>query len=175
EAVRHVNGIVTQLVQGETGFERTRYKMVIEPNLARAGYQADNKIFQQQTSAQIIHTLLQKNGVARHEFHFLDSLWQREYCVQYRETDLAFIERLAAEEGAYYYFAHTADSHTLHFSNTTAFSSESGQLLYNPTPAGDRPAPALWHWAYEMKLGTTQHTLRDYTFTHPNYHQEHQR
>ncbi|WP_150538985.1 type VI secretion system Vgr family protein, partial [Actinobacillus vicugnae] len=41
--------------------------------------------------------------------------------------------------------------------------------------AGDRPAPALWHWAYEMKLGTTQHTLRDYTFTHPNYHQEHQR
>ncbi|RMW78104.1 hypothetical protein DOL88_11180 [Aggregatibacter aphrophilus] len=30
---------------------------------------------------------------------------------------IAFIERLAAEEGAYYYFEHQADSHLLHFSN----------------------------------------------------------
>lgn len=28
---------------------------------------------------------------------------EREYCVQYRETDLAFIERLAAEEGLFYF------------------------------------------------------------------------
>ncbi|WP_335342895.1 contractile injection system protein, VgrG/Pvc8 family, partial [Rodentibacter genomosp. 2] len=38
-----------------------------------------------------------------------------EYCVQYRETDLNFIERLAAEEGSYYYFEHIADNHTIHF------------------------------------------------------------
>ncbi|WP_386688349.1 type VI secretion system Vgr family protein [Lonepinella sp. MS14437] len=171
--VRYVNGIVTSFIQGETGFSRTRYKMVIEPNLVRASLQADNKIFQQQTSETIIRTLLSKNQVSQVQFHLSESYWQREYCVQYRETDLAFIERLAAEEGSYYYFEHSADKHCLHFANNTALSEEKGELRYNPVPAGERPEPALWHWAYEAKLSTSQQTLRDYTFTHPRYHQEH--
>ncbi|WP_386688307.1 type VI secretion system Vgr family protein [Lonepinella sp. MS14437] len=171
--VRYVNGIVTSFIQGETGFSRTRYKMVIEPNLVRASLQADNKIFQQQTSETIIRTLLSKNQVSQVQFHLSESYWQREYCVQYRETDLAFIERLAAEEGSYYYFEHSADKHCLHFANNTALSEQKGELRYNPVPAGERPEPALWHWAYEAKLSTSQQTLRDYTFTHPRYHQEH--
>ncbi|TCP95310.1 type VI secretion system secreted protein VgrG [Cricetibacter osteomyelitidis] len=174
EPVRYVNGVVTQLVQGESGFSRTRYNMVIEPDLVRASYQSDNKIFQQQDSEKILRQLLSKNHINQVEFHLSDSYWQREYCVQYRETDLAFIERLAAEEGTYYYFSHTEDGHTLHFSNHSALAPEKGTLLYNPTPAGERPEAALWHWAYQAKLGTNRQTLRDYTFTHPTYSQEHQ-
>ncbi|TCP95500.1 Rhs element Vgr protein, partial [Cricetibacter osteomyelitidis] len=173
EPVRYVNGVVTQLVQGESGFSRTRYNMVIEPDLVRASYQSDNKIFQQQDSEKILRQLLSKNHINQVEFHLSDSYWQREYCVQYRETDLAFIERLAAEEGTYYYFSHTEDGHTLHFSNHSALAPEKGTLLYNPTPAGERPEAALWHWAYQAKLGTNRQTLRDYTFTHPTYSQEH--
>ncbi|TCP97201.1 type VI secretion system secreted protein VgrG [Cricetibacter osteomyelitidis] len=174
EPVRYVNGVVTQLVQGESGFSRTRYNMVIEPDLVRASYQSDNKIFQQQDSEKILRQLLSKNHINQVEFHLSDSYWQREYCVQYRETDLAFIERLAAEEGTYYYFSHTEDSHTLHFSNHSALAAEKGTLLYNPTPAGECPEAALWHWAYQARLGTNRQTLRDYTFTHPTYPQEHQ-
>ena len=106
EAVRYVSGIVTGFAQGESGFSRTRYKMVIEPSLSRARYQSDNKIFQQQNSEKILRTLLQKNQVSQVDFSLTNADWVREYCVQYRETDLAFIERLAAEEGAYYYFEH---------------------------------------------------------------------
>ena len=95
-AVRHLNGIVTGLKQGESGFSRTRYSMVIEPALSRADLQADLRIFQQQDSQKIIETLLSKNQVAKHQFHLKDSYWTREYCVQYRETDLEFIKRLAA-------------------------------------------------------------------------------
>ncbi|XHN73321.1 Actin cross-linking toxin VgrG1 [Lonepinella sp. MS14437] len=80
---------------------------------------------------------------------------------------------MAAEEGSYYYFEHSADKHCLHFANNTALSEQKGELRYNPVPAGERPEPALWHWAYEAKLSTSQQTLRDYTFTHPRYHQEH--
>ena len=174
EVVRYVNGIVTSFEQGETGFERTRYKMVIEPSLVRASYQSDNKIFQRQTSEEIIRTLLSKNQVSQVEFHLTESFWQREYCVQYRETDLEFIERLAAEEGTYYYFSHTANSHTLHFCNNALLARENGRLIYNPMPSGERPEPALWQWSYEAKVGTSQQTLRDYTFTNPSYTQEHQ-
>ncbi|MGV2895483.1 contractile injection system protein, VgrG/Pvc8 family [Achromobacter sp. AGC78] len=34
-AVRHVHGIVTELVQADTGFRRTRYRLVVEPSLVR--------------------------------------------------------------------------------------------------------------------------------------------
>ena len=173
-AVRHLNGIVTGLKQGESGFSRTRYSMVIEPALSRADLQADLRIFQQQDSQKIIETLLSKNQVAKHQFHLKDSYWTREYCVQYRETDLEFIKRLAAEEGTYYYFEHTNDGHTLHFSNSTELAELKGDLLYNAMPSGERPQAAVWRFAYEEKLKPTLQTLRDYTFTNPRYNQEHQ-
>ena len=173
-AVRHLNGIVTHFEQGESGFSRTRYHMVIEPALSRAGLQSDVRIFQQQDSQQIIETLLGKNQVAQYQFHLTAPYWTREYCVQYRETDLAFIQRLAAEEGTYYYFEHTANSHILHFSNSTELAELKGRLHYNPMPSGERPQAAVWHWAYAAKLASTRQTLRDYTFTNPRYHQEHQ-
>lgn len=173
-AVRHLNGIVTGLKQGESGFSRTRYSMVIEPALSRADLQADLRIFQQQDSQKIIETLLSKNQVAKHQFHLKDSYWTREYCVQYRETDLEFIKRLAAEEGTYYYFEHTNDGHTLHFSNSTELAELKGDLLYNAMPSGERPQAAVWRFAYEEKLKPTLQTLRDYMFTNPRYNQEHQ-
>ncbi|MCQ9124761.1 type VI secretion system tip protein VgrG, partial [Rodentibacter heylii] len=70
--------------------------MVVEPALVRAGLQSDSRIFQHQNSEKIIRTLLQKNWVEKVTFEPLPSDWEREYCVQYRETDVAFIERLAA-------------------------------------------------------------------------------
>ncbi len=86
-------------------------------------------------SEQIIRTLLTKSQVTQVNFSLQPAYWTREYCVQYRETDLEFIERLAAEEGSYYYFEHTADAHTLYFCNNSALSGSLGDLLYEAVPA----------------------------------------
>ena len=37
----------------------------------------------------------------------------RNYCVQYRETDMDFATRLMEEEGIFYYFEHASGKHTL--------------------------------------------------------------
>ena len=42
----------------------------------------------------------------------------RDYCVQYRETDLNFISRLMEEEGIFYFFKHTAEGHKMVVANT---------------------------------------------------------
>ena len=174
QSVRYLNGIVTSFGLGKTGFVRTHYQMVVEPALARAAFQSDSRIFQHQNSEKIIRTLLQKNRVEKVSFEPLPSDWEREYCVQYRETDLAFIERLAAEEGWYYYFDHRADSHELRFGHQSIASPILGTLTYNAKPAGDRSFACLWRFDYCRKVTTTRQTLRDYTFLNPNYNLEHQ-
>ena len=174
QPVRYLNGIVTSFSLGKTGFVRTHYQMVVEPALARAAFQSDSRIFQHQNSEKIIRTLLQKNRVEKVSFEPLPSDWEREYCVQYRETDLAFIERLAAEEGWYYYFDHRADSHELRFGHQSIASPILGTLTYNAKPAGDRSFACLWRFDYCRKVTTTSQTLRDYTFLNPNYNLEHQ-
>lgn len=174
QPVRYLNGIVTSFGLGKTGFVRTHYQMVVEPALARAAFQSDSRIFQHQNSEKIIRTLLQKNRVEKVSFEPLPSDWEREYCVQYRETDLAFIERLAAEEGWYYYFDHRADSHELRFGHQSITSPILGTLTYNAKPAGDRSFACLWRFDYCRKVTTTRQTLRDYTFLNPNYNLEHQ-
>ena len=174
QQVRYLNGIVTSFGLGKTGFVRTHYQMVVEPALARAAFQSDSRIFQHQNSEKIIRTLLQKNRVEKVSFEPLPSDWEREYCVQYRETDLAFVERLAAEEGWYYYFDHRADSHELRFGHQSIASPILGTLTYNAKPAGDRSFACLWRFDYCRKVTTTSQTLRDYTFLNPNYNLEHQ-
>ncbi len=38
---------------------------------------------------------------------------QRDYCVQYHETDFDFASRLMEEEGIFYFFKHTDSDHTM--------------------------------------------------------------
>ncbi len=172
--VRFVNGIVTSLLQRESGYRRTRWTMVVEPSLVRADLQSDCRVFQQKNAQEIIEIILKKNNIQGSEFATAQEKYKtREYCLQYRETDLKFIERLAAEEGTYYYFEHLKDKHLIKFSNHTGLSLNVGEVEYNSKPSGNRPNPAFHQLHYQKKIATTNQVMRDYTFTNPDYIQEH--
>lgn len=174
EPVRYVNGIVTSLEQKKSGFLQTFYDMVIEPALVRARLQSDCRIFQEQDTRQIVTTLLKKNDVENFEFKLLDEYWTRQYCVQYDETDFHFIHRLLAEDGTYYYFEHTQDSHTMHMVNDIRFADSTGEIEYNANPAtGERPQACLTRFGYKERMQTTKRTQRDYTFLNPRYNLQH--
>ncbi|HDS1818333.1 TPA: hypothetical protein QEM96_002991 [Pseudomonas putida] len=57
QPVRHVHGLISSFEQGNTGHRRTRYRAVIEPQLARAGLQSDWRIFQHQPVPQLLEEL----------------------------------------------------------------------------------------------------------------------
>jgi type VI secretion system secreted protein VgrG len=118
-------GVVTQARQlgGDGGF--ARYALVIEPCLAALAQRSNSRVFQDMPVPAIVAAILQEhiagNPVFAAAFAFEDQLAgrypARSYCLQYRESDLAFIERLLAEEGISYRFRFQGDGqvprHTL--------------------------------------------------------------
>ncbi|WP_047712635.1 type VI secretion system Vgr family protein [Pseudomonas lactis] len=176
--VRYVHGLVSLFTQGDTGFRRTRYTAVIEPTLARFDLRSNWRIFQGQTVPDIITSVLaeQKLTDLRREICFDHQL--REYCVQAGETDLAFIARLAAEEGLLYTFEHRADGHTLVLTDRVGGLGTIGThkhcpVIYQPMAGGDATEPALTRFHYTEQVRTARQVQRDYTFTHPRYDQQH--
>ena len=176
--VRYVHGLISSLTQGDTGFRRTRYSVVVEPALARTRLCSNWRIFQQQTVPQILDTVLKAHGLNDVEQRLSYDHQPREYCVQAGENDLEFIARLAAEEGLLYTFEHRADGHRLIVTDRvsaigTIEPKDACNVLYQAMAGGDQPEPALHRFHYTEQVRTARQVQRDYTFTHPRYDQEH--
>ena len=176
--VRYVHGLVSLFSQGDTGFRRTRYKAVLEPTLARFDLRSNWRIFQGQTVPEILLEVLKDQRLTDVETSLCFDHQPREYCVQAGETDLAFIARLAAEEGLLYTLEHRADAHTLILTDRvgglgTIGTHEDCPVLYQPMAGGDAMAPALNRFHYTEQVRTAVQVQRDYTFTHPRYNQQH--
>lgn len=175
QAVRYVHGVISSVEQGSTGFRRTRYRVIVEPLLARAGLRSDWRIFQQQTAPQILQTVLKRSGITDAEQVLSKEHLLREYCVQPGETDLDFFARLSSEEGLYYAFEHSPQAHRLIQGDVlyTHGVIPGGPVTFNATPGGDQAEPCLRSLHYAESVRTAQQTQRDYTFKHPQYAQSH--
>ena len=84
--------------------DAAQYRLRIAPALARLAHRKDSRIFQGLRVDEVVERVVATAGVA--------TRWQlsrkyptRPYCTQYDETDLAFVERLLAEAGIFYFFA----------------------------------------------------------------------
>ena len=113
------HGIAKRFAQGDTGHHHTFYRLEMVPALSRLALRHNSRIFQLQTAPEIISILLQEMGINDYAFSLGRECLQREYCVQYRETDFDFVSRLAAEEGLFYFFTQLDGKHTLVFSDDT--------------------------------------------------------
>ncbi|MDR2031165.1 MAG: hypothetical protein LBP86_02655, partial [Azoarcus sp.] len=108
-------GIVTaaRALGADGGF--ARYRLTIEPPIALLRHQRKSRVFQDISVPDIVRTILDEHLAANpafaktfaHRFALSETYPPRSYCLQYRESDLAFIERLLAEEGIAYRFEHT--------------------------------------------------------------------
>ena len=103
EPLRRVHGIIAEFGRGDRGHRRTFYSLVLRPALWRLSLRQNSRIFQKTDPLTMINTLCDERGITDVAFAVTRDCRSARYCVQYRETDLAFIERLAAEEGLFYF------------------------------------------------------------------------
>jgi type VI secretion system secreted protein VgrG len=114
-SLRPWHGHITQaaLVGSDGGL--ARYRLVIEPWLSFLGARQDSWVFQGQSVKDIIEEVFadyQAQGKLAPAYRWSladEAVYaERSLCIQYQETDLAFVKRLLLEEGLYCWWEHEA-------------------------------------------------------------------
>ncbi len=169
---RQVHGIVSQFSKDDSGHHQTQYQLTLVPALARLKLRQNSRIFQQQSVLDIIATLLGEMGLKDYAFSCAPRFESeiREYCVQYRESDFEFISRLAAEVGLFYFFEHSADTHTLVFSDSTRkLANLAEPFPYHALSGGVSDAPYVNGFSFLHQIKSASVTLKDNSFKKPQY------
>jgi type VI secretion system secreted protein VgrG len=110
---RYFHGKVARFVQGPTDEWGTTYWAELVPWAWFLTLASDCRIFQNKSVPDIITEVCSDLGFTDIKKSLKQSYTARDYCVQYRETAYAFICRLMAEEGIFFFFEYTDSSHTM--------------------------------------------------------------
>ncbi len=173
EHTRYIHGIISSAELGESGVRQTTYHLTLVPKIWPLRYRINSRIFQFKTVEEIITQLLNEAGLQTDEFNFQlsNSYTPREFCVQYRESDLAFIQRLLEFEGIHYYFEHHYDKHVLTLSDAsetnTPVNGES-VLPYFHDAQGAVREQHFFKFRYLESVRSGKVSIRDYDFKKPN-------
>lgn len=133
----------------------------------------ENRIFQEKTVLEIIQDVMEPYGFwSDVKKETTGEYKQREYCVQYHESDFDFISRLMEEEGIYYYFLQDskklkmvlADSISAHkptpkFSKIEFAFKEAGEYRKN--------TDHIFDWSETTGVTSAKVTMDDYDFDKP--------
>ena len=117
---RHFHGIVDEFAFREYHEDYAHFRAVVRPWLWFLNYRSDNRIFQKKSVVEIVEEVFKPHAHVKVEKRLKKSYPPRDYCVQYRETDLAFVQRLMEHEGIFYHFDHADGEHTLVLSDANA-------------------------------------------------------
>ncbi|PNO33524.1 type VI secretion system tip protein VgrG [Salmonella enterica subsp. houtenae serovar 50:g,z51:-] len=171
EAQRYVSGIINEVMQGENNHWQMRYHLTIVPPLWRCGLRQNFRIFQQQDIQTLSSTLLNENGVTEWTPVFYESHPAREFCVQYGESDLAFLTRLWSEEGIFYFDWHAPQgaAQKLVLCDDVAGVSTLGEMPFNPDTDTEVSTMCISSFRYRARTGPSSVETQDYTFKTPGW------
>ncbi|HZN95217.1 MAG TPA: type VI secretion system tip protein TssI/VgrG, partial [Myxococcales bacterium] len=147
---------------GEHG-GRLRYQLRIGPKLCRLELIRQSRIFQEKTVAEVVKAVLDE-GAVEQRAALTGSYPKLEYCVQYRESDLAFVSRLLERDGIFYFFEHSDSAHTLVLGDgDNAFADMAGGEVLPHRLEGQTPEEEYFSEAVEIhRLRTDAVVLKDF-------------
>jgi type VI secretion system secreted protein VgrG len=167
---RHIHGLVADIAyRGETE-DQARYDAVLVPWMWFLGRRLDCRIFQRLNAIEIVKRVVSAHGGELRDKltgHFLE----RDYCVQYRESDLDFVCRLLEEEGVFFFFEHARGKHALVLVDDAASCpNRKGYAtvpFYPPSDPARRERDHLDRWDVAARARTARTALRSFDFTQP--------
>lgn len=145
-----VHGVVTHFERTGGSADEAQYCIVLEPFLALLGNQfRTHRFFVNKSVPEVVAEVLTEHGLKGWEYEFTlkADYPKREQINQYQESDLAFIERLLAEVGIFYFFTLQPDTQTevVHFADKQSAWTFGKKLpLNSPSGANDNAADSVW-------------------------------
>lgn len=175
---RFIQGVVNQFEQTGKEGSWTHYRAGVVPMAWILSQRVTCRIFQNQAVPDIFKAVLTEAGIVSDQFRFSlkKSYSPREYCVQYRETDLAFITRLMEQYGLFYFFEHTAEKHVMVIGDDSVVHVpivEPAKVIYRaPGTTGVSDQEHLSGFRYQQAIRTGAARLRDFDFKKPRLNLE---
>ncbi len=171
ETERHIHGNfsrATLLEMGDDGM--AAYELEMVPWFWFMHHFFDSRIFQHKTVPEIVEQVFADRGFTDYKLSLQGSFPQREYCVQFRETDFNFISRLLEDEGIGYYFEQSQSKHIMVLVNApTSFPTCPHKATADFTPAtgGVLDEDTVSSIETEFAIGTKKASVNDYDFEKP--------
>ena len=167
---RYLNGQCVHFRSAGRRGKQHLYIANLRPWLWYATRRSDYRIFQGKTTPDIV-----KQVLAMYPFpvKWMLSRSYRSwvYCVQYRETDSNFVQRLLEHEGIWFWFDHSAGEHTLVISDDIGLASPYPGYATIPFYPHDHTVPDKDHlhgWAAGGNVQSGKYAARDYNFVMPS-------
>ena len=145
-----VHGVVTHFKRISGACDQATYQIIIEPFLSLLSNQfRTHRFFVNKSVPEVVAEVLQEHGLKGWEYEFTlkANYPKREQINQYQESDLAFIERLLAEVGIFYFFTLQPDTRTevVHFADKqSAWTFGKTLPLNSPSGMNDNAADSVW-------------------------------
>jgi type VI secretion system secreted protein VgrG len=130
----------------------------------------NNRIFQNKKTTDIVQEILSDyNFSGDLELKHTGEEIDREYCVQYRESDFSFLKRLCEEDGIYFYFDFLEDGVKLVLADSasTHQSIEGDDKIPFRDDEAEQQLDHIYKWENAEKVSTGKITLEDYNFEKP--------
>ncbi|MDX1668620.1 MAG: type VI secretion system tip protein TssI/VgrG [Limnobacter sp.] len=178
---RFFHGLVRKFSRlSDRGGSVNLYGLELSSWNARLEHTTDYRIYQNQSVVDIITDVFTRHGKGSAHFNFSGigaSYPQLEYCVQYGESDLHFVQRLMQREGLYYFHQHQKNSHCMVLcDHSGAHQVIPGyeELTYSPSAGVSTltSQEVISSLQYGFSVVTPRHVSRDYNFKTPSSHLE---
>jgi type VI secretion system secreted protein VgrG len=168
---RIYDGILTEARWIGKKQEYFHYQLVLRPWLWLLGHKADSRIFLDKNVKDIIQDVFTKAGFSDYEFRTSGDYDKIEYCVQYRETDLAFVCRLMEQFGIYYFFEPSDGKHLLVLADSRSSHKPIPELptvpFYPLVEKDQHMEQHLNDWIWERRFRTGKVQFNDYDYLQP--------
>lgn len=152
-----------------------RYRFRLRPSIHGLAYRVRTRIFQNLPVIDVIRQVLEEAGIDLECVDFdVEPGAPREYITQWKESELAFIERWLQELGVHYWFEHTDVDHTMYISDKAAVHEPipgAAELEVHARTANDGGSGddgAIFEVRYTTHFGFDRWASRDWNFRTPN-------
>ncbi|MGY5367977.1 DUF2345 domain-containing protein [Enterobacter oligotrophicus] len=165
---KKVHGVITDFRRLSGSADQTLYRITLKPFLSLLDKQfRTHRFFVNKSVPEVVGQILTEHGLKgwEYEFNLKQSYPKREQINQYQESDLAFIQRLLAEVGIFYWFTLQQDSQTevVHFADAQRALIFGKTLPINsPSGMSDSGTESVWGLNVTHNVVEASVTARDY-------------